>query len=258
MTRAPRGLIAPLRRATTACAPGAAASVTQHVVTRIPTAHGAFDVAAFSWSGDETPKEHLALISGELAQLRAAPSVLCRVHSECLTGEVLGSRLCDCGEQLDRSMAKVSHEGGVVLYLRQEGRGIGLIQKLRAYNLQRQGHDTVEANRLLGFADDERDFSLAGLMLDDLGLRGTPVRLLTNNPRKVEGLKAAGVNVLERVPLLPLDVSEYNAKYLNTKATRMGHIYAQQSGAAGASPPRAALLRPFLPRHLAGVAVDDA
>jgi 3,4-dihydroxy 2-butanone 4-phosphate synthase/GTP cyclohydrolase II len=203
-------------------------SVTRQVVTRIPTAHGLFNVAAFSWSGDSPPKEHLALIHGELDALAAAPSLLCRVHSECLTGEVLGSRLCDCGEQLERSMAQVARENGIVLYLRQEGRGIGLVEKLRAYNLQRQGYDTVEANRLLGYGDDERDFSVAALMLQDLGLGHSPVRLITNNPLKVESLKACGVDVLERVPLIPLDVSEHNAPYLNTKAARMGHFLEQQ------------------------------
>lgn len=208
-------------------------SVTRHVATRIPTAHGMFHVVAYTWSGDPVQKEHLALVHGELEALREPEqAVLCRVHSECLTGEVLGSRLCDCGEQLDRAMAHIAEAGlGVVLYLRQEGRGIGLLEKLRAYNLQRQGHDTVEANRMLGFADDERDFTVAGQMLDDLGVRA--VKLITNNPLKLEALKECGIDVAERVPLLPRDVSEHNVAYLNTKAERMGHLFVPQQHQPG-------------------------
>jgi 3,4-dihydroxy 2-butanone 4-phosphate synthase/GTP cyclohydrolase II len=197
----------------------------RHVTTRIPTAYGLFDVSAFTCESEaRAPKEHLALAHGDLAALAAAGPVLCRVHSECLTGEVLRSRLCDCGEQLDRSMARVVADGGgVVLYLRQEGRGIGLIDKLRAYNLQAQGHDTVEANRLLGRADDERDFGVAARMLAALGVRS--IRLMTNNPAKVDELMRHGIHVAARLPLVAEDVSEHNAGYLRTKRERMGHIF---------------------------------
>lgn len=200
-----------------------AASVAQHVTTRIPTTHGVFDVTAFSYSGDASPKEHLALVSGDLAALAAAGPVLCRVHSECLTGEVLGSRLCDCGEQLESAMARVSAEGGgLVLYLRQEGRGIGLVEKLKAYNLQARGYDTVQANRMLGHADDARDFGVAALMLRSLGVGS--IRLMTNNPLKLTQLGAHGIRVAERVPIVPVQLSEHNRPYLATKAAKMGHL----------------------------------
>lgn len=211
-----------------------APTLQRHVTTRIPTAHGVFDVSAFTCESDDAragPKEHLALAHGDLRRLAAAGPVLCRVHSECLTGEVLRSRLCDCGEQLDRSMARVVADGGgVVLYLRQEGRGIGLLDKLRAYNLQAQGHDTVEANRLLGRADDERDFGVAARMLAALGVRS--IRLMTNNPAKVAELTRHGIHVAERLPLVAEDVSEHNAGYLRTKMERMGHVFGKDTGDA--------------------------
>ncbi|KAJ1624279.1 GTP cyclohydrolase II-domain-containing protein [Pavlovales sp. CCMP2436] len=198
-------------------------SVRLHVSTPIPTEHGLFEVAAFTYTGDATVKEHLALSHGDVRALAAAGPVLVRVHSECLTGEVIKSRLCDCGEQLDHAMARVAAEGGgVVIYLRQEGRGIGLIDKLKAYNLQRQGHDTVDANRMLGRADDERDYGVAARILEALGVRS--IRLLTNNPLKIEQLTLHGIHVAERVPHEPEDVSEHNATYLLTKAARMGHM----------------------------------
>jgi GTP cyclohydrolase II len=147
--------------------------------------------------------------------------VLVRVHSECWTGEVLRSHKCDCRDQLDHALRAIAEAGrGVVVYLRQEGRGIGLGNKIRAYALQEQGHDTVDANRILGFADDARTYDVAAAMLDDLGV--TRVALLTNNPKKVDGLRAHGVEVAERVPCA-IAPNEHNADYLAVKAKRMGH-----------------------------------
>jgi 3,4-dihydroxy 2-butanone 4-phosphate synthase/GTP cyclohydrolase II len=150
--------------------------------------------------------------------------VLVRVHSECLTGDALGSTRCDCGQQLAYTMRAIADEGrGVLLYLRQEGRGIGLINKVRAYRLQDQGLDTVEANLALGLPADNRDYSIGAQILRDLGVR--QVRLITNNPQKLAGLEAFGLDVVERVPV-PLDVMyhERNAQYLSAKAGRMGHL----------------------------------
>jgi len=148
---------------------------------------------------------------------------LVRVHSECLTGDVLGSLKCDCGPQLDDALAAIAASGwGILLYLRQEGRGIGLVNKLRAYALQDQGYDTVDANLRLGFGDDERDFTIAGLMLTLLGQ--SRVRLLTNNPRKIAGLEEAGIIVVERVSLSS-GGNAHNRAYLATKRDRSGHQF---------------------------------
>ncbi|MFL6858123.1 MAG: GTP cyclohydrolase II [Allosphingosinicella sp.] len=161
--------------------------------------------------------EHVALLIGA----PTGPPPLVRLHSECLTGDVLGSLKCDCGPQLDGALAAIAASGwGILLYLRQEGRGIGLVNKLRAYALQDQGFDTVDANLRLGFGDDERDFTVAAAMLRRLGQED--VRLLTNNPRKVEGLEAAGVRVVERVALKAA-AGEHNRAYLETKRVRSGH-----------------------------------
>ena len=149
--------------------------------------------------------------------------ILTRIHSECFTGDVLGSRRCDCGEQLQRALQMIAHEGtGIVLYLRQEGRGIGLGEKLRAYNLQDQGYDTVDANLMLGHADDERKYDVAADMLRALGVQS--VRLLTNNPDKINSLETLGIPVSERVPLQPQQVTADNAAYLHTKVVRMHHL----------------------------------
>jgi len=192
-------------------------SVTRKVSTRIPTGYGDFQLCYYLNTLDS--KEHLALIMGEP---EAAESALLRVHSECFTGDVLGSRRCDCGEQLDRSMEIIAEAGvGVILYLRQEGRGIGLLEKLRAYNLQDEGFDTVDANLMLGHEADARDYSLAALMLQDLGVQS--VRLITNNPAKILALKSAGIDVKERVSL-EMPVNSDNASYLLTKAQRMNHL----------------------------------
>lgn len=185
--------------------------------TRIPTEHGDFQLCFYSNTTDS--KEHLALYMGDPGSV---DSVLVRVHSECFTGDVLGSRRYDCGEQLDRSMAMVATAGvGVVIYMRQEGRGIGLLEKLRAYNLQDQGFDTVDANLMLGHGADERDYSLAALMLKDLDVHS--VRLITNNPAKIIALEAAGITVSERVSLA-VEANFDNADYLLTKAQRMDHF----------------------------------
>lgn len=196
------------------------AAVTHHgpfyARTRLPTEHGTFDVRVFR----EDDKEHLAISVGELDGAEALPV---RVHSECLTSEVLGSLKCDCKPQLDRALELIQRQGrGVVLYMRQEGRGIGLGNKIRAYSLQEQGIDTVDANRLLGFGDDLRRYGAAAEMLAGLGVRS--VALVTNNPLKVDGLRAAGVDVVDRIPLVT-GVNPVNVHYLETKRVRMGHMY---------------------------------
>ena len=192
-------------------------TVKQLASARIPTEYGAFQLVLFENRHDE--KEHLALVMGDPA-LHSAPLV--RVHSECLTGDVFGSVRCDCGEQLDMAIQAIAEEGcGIILYLRQEGRNSGLLDKLRAYNLQDNGHDTVEANLLLGHAPDERDYSVAQQMFANLGVN--TVRLMTNNPGKIEALDALGITVTQRVPLMVQPQAD-NAEYLRTKALRMSHL----------------------------------
>ncbi|ANE55087.1 GTP cyclohydrolase II [Methylomonas sp. DH-1] len=193
------------------------ADVSQITSARIPTAYGEFRLCYYQNSLDH--KEHLAFVAGNVA---GAERVLVRIHSECFTGDVLGSRRCDCGEQLDRSLEWIARRGaGVLVYLRQEGRGIGLLQKLRAYNLQDQGYDTVDANLLLGHGADERDYSLAARILEDLEVRS--VQLLTNNPAKISALTAEGIHVDSRLPL-EATVNRDNLDYLRTKAQRMAHL----------------------------------
>ena len=173
-------------------------------------------ITAFRSTADH--REHIALIIGK----RDSSPPLVRLHSECLTGDILGSLKCDCGPQLDAALTNIAGAGwGILLYLRQEGRAIGLINKLRAYQLQDQGFDTVEANNRLGFATDARDFGIAAQMLDLLGAR--TIRLLTNNPDKVAKLEEGGINVAERLPLITPD-NPHNKRYLNTKRERTGHI----------------------------------
>ncbi|MCA9982548.1 MAG: GTP cyclohydrolase II, partial [Anaerolineales bacterium] len=194
-------------------------------------------------------KEHLAVVMGDVssavtAENHAEDGVLVRVHSECFTGDVLGSRRCDCGEQLARAMALIATEGrGVIVYLRQEGRGIGLENKLRAYNLQDQGYDTVDANLMLGHQADEREYWAAAGILEDLGV--THVRLLTNNPAKIEHLRVLGVDVRARVPIEPT-VHADNAGYLETKVARMRHMLGMTTPApvtAGVAAPHAPMLQ---------------
>ena len=181
------------------------------VSARLPTRHGDFHLHLYSNSVDK--KEHLALVMGELSP---DEKVLVRVHSECLTGDVLGSMRCDCGEQLAQSLEMISKAGkGVLVYLRQEGRGIGLRDKLRAYNLQDEGLDTVDANLALGHQADDRDYDVAALILKNLGV--TKISLLTNNPNKIEELQRLGIEVIERIPLQG-EVNPENARYLLTKA----------------------------------------
>ena len=188
-------------------------------VANLPTHHGDFRVVAFT--SDQHGDEHLAIVRG---QVRGRVDVPTRIHSECLTGDVLGSLRCDCRDQLSTALEQLgTMPFGALLYLRQEGRGIGLTNKIRAYALQDCGHDTVEANHLLGFGDDERDYRVAGDMVRALGIRS--VRLMTNNPRKLDGLRAHGVEVTGRMPLV-VAANRHNAAYLRTKQQRSGHLLA--------------------------------
>ncbi len=192
-------------------------SVQRMACARIPTAEGEFQLCLYHNNRDD--KEHLTLVMGEPT---GAAEVLVRVHSECFTGDVLGSQRCDCGEQLHRAMRLIAEAGaGLIIYLRQEGRGIGLLNKLHAYNLQDQGYDTVDANLRLGHQADERDYTVAALILQDWGIRS--IRLLTNNPSKIESLRQLGIDVTARVPLQS-SVTPDNAEYLRTKVARMRHL----------------------------------
>lgn len=183
----------------------------------LPSKYGHFRIHAYESKLDG--KCHLAIMKGDV---RGKKDVLVRVHSECLTGDALGSMRCDCGEQLATALKKIEAEGcGVVLYMRQEGRGIGLANKMRAYELQDQGKDTVEANVLLGFAPDERDYGIGAQILADLGL--SSIRLMTNNPAKRAGLEGYGLSITERVPLV-MPVNEYDKSYMKVKSAKMGHI----------------------------------
>jgi 3,4-dihydroxy 2-butanone 4-phosphate synthase/GTP cyclohydrolase II len=182
----------------------------------LPTRYGDFDVVAFR---GEEGRDHLAVLKGEV---EGQEDVLVRIHSRCVTGEVLHSRRCDCGAQLEHALRRIDDEGqGVLVYLAQEGRGIGLLNKIQAYNLQDDGADTVEANRQLGLPDDARDYQPAAHLLD--GLEVESVRVLTNNPDKVQRLEEAGVTVTERVPIV-VGRNQDNIAYLETKAKEMGHL----------------------------------
>jgi GTP cyclohydrolase II len=186
-------------------------------VADLPTRFGRFHIVAFWNSRDE--KDHVAVVRGDPIDLEDVPV---RIHSECLTGDALGSLRCDCRDQLHAALRAIAAEPhGIVLYLRQEGRGIGLVNKIRAYALQDEGLDTVEANLALGFRDDERDYAVAAHMLESLRVRS--VRLMTNNPRKIAGLQALGVRVTGRIPLV-IPPNEHNRFYLETKAAKSGHL----------------------------------
>jgi 3,4-dihydroxy 2-butanone 4-phosphate synthase/GTP cyclohydrolase II len=193
--------------------------VEREVSVKMPTEYGDFTGHAYRYAGDDDGVVHLALVKGDVSSV---DSVLVRVHSECLTGDVFGSLRCDCGPQLHSSMSMIEGEGtGVILYLRQEGRGIGLLAKLKAYKLQESGLDTQDANIALGFPPDLRDYGVGAQILVDLGIKR--IRLITNNPRKVIGLEGYGLEITERVPL-EVPPNEHNRKYLMTKSCKMGHV----------------------------------
>lgn len=192
--------------------------VKREVETKLPTDYGVFNAVAYTNVVDD--KEHVALVKGKID---GAKPTLVRVHSECLTGDVFHSHRCDCGPQLDAALRQIDEAGsGVLLYMRQEGRGIGLINKLKAYVLQEQGLDTVEANLKLGFAPDLRDYGIGAQILKDIGVR--KLKLLTNNPRKIKGLEGYGMEVVERVPL-QMKPNEDNLNYLQTKEAKLGHLF---------------------------------
>jgi 3,4-dihydroxy 2-butanone 4-phosphate synthase/GTP cyclohydrolase II len=186
-------------------------------VVKMPTAYGDFDLYLYRSKVDG--QHHLALVRGEVAGRK---NVLVRVHSECLTGDVFGSRRCDCGPQLQQAMRQIAAAGrGVIVYMRQEGRGIGLASKIKAYKLQERGLDTVEANLKLGYGMDLREYGLGAQILVDLGLK--TISLLTNNPRKVVGLEGYGLEIVEQLPI-KIRANPHNAKYLKTKREKMGHV----------------------------------
>ncbi|MBE8997094.1 bifunctional 3,4-dihydroxy-2-butanone-4-phosphate synthase/GTP cyclohydrolase II [Nostoc sp. LEGE 12447] len=196
--------------------------VYREVITKLPSQFGQFEIYAYRHTLDNT--EHVAIVKGDPGNFKDEP-VMVRMHSECLTGDALGSLRCDCRMQLEAALKMIEAAGqGVVVYLRQEGRGIGLINKLKAYSLQDMGLDTVEANERLGFPADLRDYGMGAQMLMDLGIK--KIRLITNNPRKIAGVKGYGLEVVDRVPLL-IEATDYNSYYLATKAKKLGHMLLQ-------------------------------
>ncbi len=202
--------------------------IKREVEVRLPTDYGEFTAVAYTNEVDD--KEHVALVKGTI---NPDEPVLVRVHSECLTGDVFHSHRCDCGPQLASALKQIDENGsGVLLYMRQEGRGIGLINKLRAYKLQEQGMDTVEANLQLGFGADLRDYGIGAQILKDLGVE--KIRLLTNNPRKIKGLEGYGLQVVERVALQMLENID-NTRYLHTKREKLGHLLSFQDDLAAAA-----------------------
>jgi GTP cyclohydrolase II len=227
------------------------AEIIRTACARIPTSTGQFQLCHYANQVDQ--EDHLAVVMGDVAGQK---DVLVRVHSECFTGDVLGSLRCDCGEQLQRAMELIAEEGsGVIVYLRQEGRGIGLEAKLRAYNLQDDGYDTVEANLLLGHQADEREYWAAAGILNDLGVRS--IRLMTNNPTKIESLTELGIEVTDRIALQP-SINTENVHYLDTKVRRMRHMLALSDAvvAPGAGNEEALELAPVLALQAAAHALQ--
>ncbi len=190
--------------------------ITPKAEAQLPTKYGNFRIHVFE---DKEGKEHVALVSCTISK---GKPTLVRIHSQCLTGDTLGSCKCDCGEQLDLALKMIAKEGGVLVYLQQEGRGIGLANKIKAYALQDKGYDTVEANKKLGFKDDARDYTVGAQILAHLGVG--KIRLLTNNPRKIEGLKKYKLDIVERVPMKPTE-NIHNKQYLKVKKEKLGHLF---------------------------------
>ena len=189
-------------------------NIIQSNIANLPTKYGKFKIKAYK----DGNQEHLAIMSQDFETLDA-PFV--RIHSECLTGDTLGSLKCDCQNQLDLSLKFIAHEGGLVIYHRQEGRNIGLVNKVNAYALQDQGRNTIQANLELGFGEDDRDYSIVGHIFKDLGVK--KLKLITNNPKKIEYVESLGVEIVERIPAITKS-NEYNEGYLLTKKEQMGHI----------------------------------